>query len=77
VNYSAAYSEVLKSPSITTALIPHTGYNKAAELAILMKENNIDVFEANSIMKVIARSKLEMLLEPGNLLRLGYSLEDL
>jgi aspartate ammonia-lyase len=77
VNYSAAYSEVLKSPSITTALIPHTGYNRAAELARLMKENNIDVFEANSILNVIDRSKLEMLLEPGNLLRLGYSLEDL
>jgi aspartate ammonia-lyase len=77
INTIASYQAVLNSPSITTALSPHIGYHKAAELAVLMKEKKINIFEANSILAIIDESKLKSILEPGNLLKLGFSLEDL
>ena len=67
----------MKSPSVTTALIPYIGYHKAGELAKLMKDKKIDIFEADSILKVIGDNKLKTILEPSNLLKLGYSFEDL
>lgn len=77
VNEKAGYESLLKSPSITTALIPHIGYHKATELAMLMKEKKYDVFEANNILKTIDKDQLKEILQPGKLLKLGFSLEDL
>jgi aspartate ammonia-lyase len=77
INTSAGYNTLLYSPSITTALSPHIGYHKAAELALLMKDKKIDIFEANRILKFIDDSKLGTILQPGNLLKLGFSLDDL
>ena len=74
---TAGYKAVINSPSVTTALSPHIGYHKAAEIASLMKEKKIDIFEANSILKLIDEPKLKSILEPGNLLKLGFSLDDL
>jgi aspartate ammonia-lyase len=77
VNESEAYNVLMKSTSVTTALTPHIGYHKAAELAKLMKEKKIDIFEANGILNAIDESKLRKILLPGNLLKLGFSLDDL
>jgi aspartate ammonia-lyase len=77
INEVAGYKALIKSPSLTTALIPHIGYHKAAEIALLMKEKGIDIFEANKILKVLDDSKLKTTLQPGNLLKLGFSLDDL
>lgn len=77
INESAGYKSLIFSPSVTTALSPQIGYHKAAELALLMKEKNIDVFEANHILNVIDDSKLKTILQPSNLLKLGFSLDDL
>lgn len=77
VNEASGYKAVISSPSVTTALTPHIGYHKAAEIALLMKERQIDIFEANSILNVIDESKLKTILLPGNLLKLGFSLDDL
>src|SRR5664279_994613 len=77
INKSEGYEIVIHNPSITTALTPHIGYHKAAELASLMKEKKISIFEANSILKLIDETKLKSILEPGNLLKLGFSLDDL
>lgn len=77
INTQAGYEALIYSPSVTTALTPHIGYHKAAELAILMKEKGIDIFEANRIMQAIDPAKLENILQPGNLLKLGFSLDDL
>jgi aspartate ammonia-lyase len=71
----AGYNAVINSPSVTTALNPHIGYHKAAELAVMMKDKKISIFEA--ILKVIDDTKLKSILEPGNLLKLGFSLDDL
>jgi aspartate ammonia-lyase len=77
IHETAGYEAVINSPSVSTALSPHLGYHKAAELAELMKEKKIDIFEANSILKLVDEAKLKSILEPGNLLKLGFSLDDL
>jgi aspartate ammonia-lyase len=77
INEKAGYEAVIYSPSVTTALNPHIGYHKAAELATLMKDKKISIFEANGILKLIDETKLKSILEPGNLLKLGFSLDDL
>jgi aspartate ammonia-lyase len=77
INETAGYEALINSPSVTTALNPHIGYHKASELAGLMKDKKINVFEANNILKLIDETKLKSVLEPGNLLKLGFSLDDL
>ena len=77
INESAGYKALISSPSLTTALSPHIGYHKAVEIASLMKEKEIDIFQANGILKALDESKLRAILQPGNLLKLGFSLEDL
>jgi aspartate ammonia-lyase len=77
VNEDSGYNAFIHSPSLTTALIHHIGYHKASELAILMKEKKISIYEANKILKAIDESKLKIILQPGNLLKLGFSLDDL
>jgi aspartate ammonia-lyase len=77
INETAGNESLLRSPSLTTALTPHVGYHKAAELAQLMKEKKYDIFEANRVLKIIDETRLKQILEPGNLLKLGFSLEDL
>jgi aspartate ammonia-lyase len=62
---------------VTTALSPHVGYHKAAELAILMREKKINIFEANSLLKIIDEERLTTILKPANLMKLGFSFEDL
>jgi aspartate ammonia-lyase len=67
----------MHSPSVTTALTPHIGYHKAAEIAQVMKDRQLDIFEANRLLNVLDESKLKTILQPGNLLKLGFSLDDL
>lgn len=77
VNSKTAKEKLLKSPAVTTALTPYIGYNKAAELAKEMKFRNIDIFEANRKLKLIGIEKLKIILKPENLLKTGYSVNDL
>lgn len=77
INETAGYDALIHSPSVTTALSPHIGYHKASEIARLMKEKKIDIYKANSILGYITEMKLKTILEPGNLLKSGFSLDDL
>lgn len=77
VNEKAGYDSLIHSPSVTTALTPHTGYHKASVLAKLMKEEKIDIFEANERLKIIDSEKLKKILEPSSLLKLGFSLDEI
>ncbi|MCU0473078.1 MAG: lyase family protein [Bacteroidales bacterium] len=77
INESAGYQALIQSPSVTTVLTPHIGYHKAAVLAKLMKENKIDIFEANALLKVVDNTKLKVILQPGNLLKLGFTLDEI
>jgi aspartate ammonia-lyase len=77
VNEMTSLEKVLQSPSITTALVPLLGYHKAAELARLMISKRIDIYDANSEMGLVSREKLETMLKPENLLKMGYTVNDL
>ena len=76
VNERSGYTSLIHSPSVTTALIPYSGYHNAAELARIMKENNLTIFEANRSLKIIDEETLNEILQPGHLLKLGFSLDD-
>jgi len=42
-----------------------------------MKENDADIFVANKALKVISEEKLKKLLQPAELLKMGFSVKDL
>lgn len=77
IHTSQSLEKLYRSASVTTALTPWMGYHKAAELAHEMKSKKMTVFEANRNLKLVEEDKLKSLLEPGNLLKLGFSLSDL
>lgn len=77
VNRVESYEKVLHTPAVTTALVPYIGYNKASEAARLMKELRISVFEASNRLKLIDPLRLKEILSPANLLRTGFSLEEI
>lgn len=77
INSEVSEQRLFLSPALTTALTPYIGYNKAAQLAKLMKEKNTDIFAANLEIKVIDQKRLKKILEPENLLKTGFSLGDL
>ncbi|MFT3740403.1 MAG: lyase family protein [Breznakibacter sp.] len=66
---------VYSNPSISTALVPYTGYHKAATLAAYMKNNRCDIFEANNALNLISNDVLRLLMQPQNLLKLGYTMD--
>jgi aspartate ammonia-lyase len=71
------YEALIMSPSVTTALSPYIGYYNAGKISALMKQENIDVFSANASLKIIDDEHLRKILTPGNLLKLGFSIDDL
>jgi len=77
INETAGYNALMKSPSVTTALVPLIGYHNAAELAKTMKDRDLDIFEANRVLGSLDEERLKKILEPGNLLKLGFTLEDI
>jgi aspartate ammonia-lyase len=77
VHTSAVMEKLYRSPSVTTALLPYIGYHKASELAVLMKSSDMTVFEANRQLGLLDEATLESALKPENLLKMGYSLNDL
>jgi aspartate ammonia-lyase len=77
LNSSQSMANIIKSPSITTALIPFIGYVKASELAARMRKDNIDLFEANKRMDVMNEEKIKQLVNPENLLKEGFDINDI
>jgi aspartate ammonia-lyase len=73
----ASVQQLMKSPSTATALLPYIGYNRAADLARYMKKHGMDIYEANSELKLVSNEKLLEILKPENLVRGGYRLKDL
>jgi fumarate hydratase class II len=77
VHEEAASRKLFNSPAVTTALSPLIGYKRAAELASQMKTGDQNIFDANDILKVIEPKKLKKLMEPGNLLKKGFTINDI
>ena len=73
VHAEVSLQQLYRSPSITTALVPYIGYHQASELARIMKSTGMDIFGANIELNLLPAEKLETILEPGNLLKLGYT----
>lgn len=76
LNLETAVDKLVKSPSITTALLPYTGYEKASQLAFYMKQHSCNIHEANKALKIVSAEKLKEILKPERLLKLGYSIRD-
>ena len=77
INTTIAESRLFLSPSITTALSPYIGYHKASELAKEMKTSGCNIFVANQKLNFIDETQLKKVLQPQNLLMMGYSIKDL
>jgi len=77
VDEEAARQRLYRSPSVTTALSPVIGYHGATELARAMKEESLSVFEANERTGTLEKGKLEMLMEPAQLLKKGFTVNDI
>ena len=77
VNEEVASRKLFNSPAVTTALSPLIGYNRAAELAKHMKESGQNIFDANKSIGMIEADKLNKLMEPGNLLKKGFTMKDI
>nr|WP_320118257.1 lyase family protein [uncultured Marinifilum sp.] len=67
---------VLKNPSVATALSPYIGYHQAAKLANEMKNNKISVVEANTNLKIMNSKTLHKLIQPEELLKMGFIISD-
>jgi aspartate ammonia-lyase len=74
---AASLKNLMMSPSVTTALLPYIGYNKASELAREMKDKGIGIEEANARLGLIEPEKLQNILTPSNLLKEGFTLKDI
>ena len=77
IHAAVSHELLMRSPSITTALLPLIGYNKASELARLMKAENLSVMDANQRLRLVDPVQLEEVLKPENLLKMGYSVDDI
>ncbi len=73
VNAETSLNLLWRSPAITTVLLPFIGYHKASELAGIMKTTGKNVFDANRELKLLSEVKLQTLLKAENLLKLGYT----
>ncbi|MBN2487293.1 MAG: hypothetical protein JXB34_15060 [Bacteroidales bacterium] len=77
IHTNRAMDNLLKSPSVVTALVQYIGYHKASELAAYMKQNQTDIICANHALKLIESERLNKILKPENLLKEGFTLNDL
>lgn len=77
IDEKIAASKLFKSPAVTVALSPQIGYNKAASIAKYMKQENKDIFEANSDLKFMPQNKLKQIMHPEFLLKKGFTISDM
>jgi len=77
IDPEAAAQRLFKSPSVTTAISPLVGYNNASKLANKMREENLNIFQANDILKILPTEKLNTLMQPGYLLKKGFTARDI
>jgi len=77
VDEKVAREMLFRSPAVTTALSPIIGYHRSGELAREMQETGQDIFTANAALKIIDKQKLEQLMEPDNLLKMGFTMNDI
>lgn len=57
--------------AIITVLLPYLGYERAEEIWKYMQENRLDIVGANDRLAFMETDKLNEILQPHNLLKLG------
>ena len=77
IDEKKAQSDLLTSPTITTALIPYIGYQKATEIAGLMRAQNLNIYQAAEQLQILSTQILEQILAPSELIKMGYSLSEI
>jgi aspartate ammonia-lyase len=77
IDQKLSMEKLFKSSVITTALIPYIGYHQATILANEMKVYGSNIFSANSKLQLIDNVRLKEILSTANLLKAGYSIDDL
>lgn len=77
INKDQSRRKLLASPSVTTVMVPFIGYKNAAALAEKMKAEQKDIYQANKELDFMEIEKLDDLLKPQNLLKLGFSVRDI
>ena len=77
VNGTLAGENLSYSTAISTALLPYIGYNKSAQLAYEMKNNHVSITEANRRLNLIPEEKLLQIIQPENLLKEGFNIQDI
>jgi aspartate ammonia-lyase len=77
ISGSVSEDKLLHSSALATALLPYIGYHKASELAKEMQEKKINIYQANENLKIIPENKLRKILKPENLLKEGFSVNDI
>ncbi len=76
VNIEKARSNVFSSPTLTTALLPAIGYKAANGIAQLMISEGINIFEAIKRAGFADNQRVQDLLNPENLVKLGFSVKE-
>jgi aspartate ammonia-lyase len=71
-NEAVCRKNVESSTATATALIPKTGYTKAAEIISLSKQKNISIKEAALKLGYMTEEEFEQLISPEAVCRLGY-----
>jgi aspartate ammonia-lyase len=77
VNGTLAGENLSFSAAISTALLPYIGYNQSARLANEMKINHISIIEANRLLNIMPEDKLLRIIQPDNLLKEGFDVQDI
>ncbi len=77
INEDESIEKVMMSPTISTALLPHIGYHKAAQLSNFMATNSVDIIDANRQLKIMEEHILVDLIKAENLNKLGFSVSEL
>ena len=77
IDPKAEEERILKSPTISTLLLPYIGYKKSGEVAELMKKENITIIEANKRIGCVEEKILLELLKPSNLAQGSFLLENI
>jgi len=77
IDSNKAIENFYTNPSLSTALIPYVGYQKAGKLASYMKENKLNIFEANKKLQIVNYELLNKILEPSYLMKNGFSIKEI
>jgi aspartate ammonia-lyase len=77
VDGTLAAGNLSYSAAISTALLPYIGYNQSVRLAYEMKNNHLSLIEANRKLNIMLEDKLLQIIQPDNLLKEGFNIQDI